>query len=47
MTLDKIANALPSAKRLTFQGAGHVPHMSHREQYAEALKQFAGVHEKV
>lgn len=47
MTLDKIGNSLPSAKRLTFQGAGHIPHLSHPEQYVEAVKQFAGVHEKV
>jgi pimeloyl-ACP methyl ester carboxylesterase len=38
--LEQLAKVIPGARRMTFQGAGHVPHMSHPEQYIEAVKEF-------
>jgi len=38
--IKKLTNALPHAKRITIQGAGHVPHRSHPEKYIELIKQF-------
>lgn len=40
ISLNIIANAVPHAKRFVFEGAGHVPHMSHPEQYIQTLRQF-------
>lgn len=40
MGLNIIAKALTNAKRSAFEGAGHVPHMSHPAQYIQSLKQF-------
>jgi len=33
-------NTIPHAKRITIEGAGHVPHMSHPEKYVEMVKDF-------
>lgn len=38
--IEKLMNALPHAKRITMEGAGHVPHKSHSEKYIELVKQF-------
>lgn len=38
--LDYVAQALPRAQRLTFLGAGHVPHATHPEEYVSALTSF-------
>jgi pimeloyl-ACP methyl ester carboxylesterase len=38
--VDKLAEAMPHAKRYTFEGAGHVPHMSHSAKYVEVIKKF-------
>lgn len=38
--LEQLTKALPRAKRMTFDGAGHVPHMSHPTQYVEVVKEF-------
>ena len=35
-----VADALPSAEVLTIVGAGHVPHLSHPQAYAEAVTSF-------
>jgi pimeloyl-ACP methyl ester carboxylesterase len=40
MVLDQLAKALPQAKRKTLEGAGHVPHLSHPEQYIRIVKEF-------
>jgi pimeloyl-ACP methyl ester carboxylesterase len=38
--VSKIREALPHAMVKTFQGAGHVPHLSHPEAYVEMLRVF-------
>jgi pimeloyl-ACP methyl ester carboxylesterase len=40
MVLDQLAKAIPNAKRMTFEGAGHVPHISHPRQYVQVVKDF-------
>lgn len=40
----KLAETLPFAEAITFAGAGHVPHTTHPEVYAEALTTFARKH---
>lgn len=40
MVLNQLATAMPTARRYTFEGAGHVPHMSHPTKYVEVLKNF-------
>jgi pimeloyl-ACP methyl ester carboxylesterase len=39
--VEKVASALPNAQRITFAGAGHVPHSTHPGEYAEAVLAFA------
>ncbi len=43
--IDKVAGALPHAEVRTFAGAGHVPHLTHPEDYVRTLTDFlaAGV----
>jgi pimeloyl-ACP methyl ester carboxylesterase len=38
--LEKLAAVLPNATRRTFEGAGHLPHVSHPQDYAEAITGF-------
>jgi pimeloyl-ACP methyl ester carboxylesterase len=38
--LDKLAAALPNATRKTFEGAGHVPHFTHPQEYVAAITEF-------
>lgn len=38
--LDRLAAALPRARRHTFQGAGHIPHMTHPRAYAALVTAF-------
>jgi pimeloyl-ACP methyl ester carboxylesterase len=38
--VEVVAQALPASTIRTFQGAGHVPHLSHPQQYVEAVRQF-------
>jgi pimeloyl-ACP methyl ester carboxylesterase len=40
MVLDKLAVVLPGATRKTFTGAGHIPHVSHPEEFVAAIKGF-------
>jgi pimeloyl-ACP methyl ester carboxylesterase len=40
LVLDKLVAAMPHAKRIVFQGAGHVPHMSHSKKYIEEVTTF-------
>jgi pimeloyl-ACP methyl ester carboxylesterase len=40
LVIDKLMTAMPHAKRVTIEGAGHVPHMSHPEQYIEVVCNF-------
>jgi len=39
--LDTITAAVPRAQRYTFQGAGHVPHVTHADEYVRVATQFA------
>lgn len=38
--VDILAKALPSAARHTFDGAGHVPHVSHPDAYVRLVSEF-------
>lgn len=38
--IEKIAKALPNARRRTFEGAGHVPHASHPEAFVDLVHTF-------
>jgi pimeloyl-ACP methyl ester carboxylesterase len=40
LIIDQIMTALSHAKRITIEGAGHVPHMSHSEKYIELVSNF-------
>jgi pimeloyl-ACP methyl ester carboxylesterase len=40
MVLDKLSAVLPNATRKTFAGAGHIPHVSHPQEYASAITEF-------
>jgi pimeloyl-ACP methyl ester carboxylesterase len=45
LVLDKLAEALPHAERLTFPAAGHLPHVTHPADYVEATATFIRQHE--
>jgi pimeloyl-ACP methyl ester carboxylesterase len=38
----RIAAALPHAARSAFEGAGHVPHVSHPREFVDTLRRFLG-----
>ncbi|MFD5507244.1 alpha/beta fold hydrolase [Streptomyces sp. NPDC127051] len=38
--LDRLAETLPQARRTTFDGAGHMPHVTHPQDYVAALTRF-------
>lgn len=38
--VDKLANTISHSKRITYQGAGHVPHISHPDNFIEVIKNF-------
>jgi pimeloyl-ACP methyl ester carboxylesterase len=38
--LEKLAGILPHATRKIFEGAGHVPHFTHPQEYAQAIVDF-------
>ncbi len=40
MVLDQLEKALPNAKRIIFEGAGHVPHLSHPERHIQVVRDF-------
>jgi pimeloyl-ACP methyl ester carboxylesterase len=40
MVLDKLAAVLPNATRKTFAGAGHIPHVTHPQEYVAAITEF-------
>lgn len=40
MVLEQLIKAIPAAKRFTFDGAGHMPHMSHPDQYIKVVQEF-------
>lgn len=40
LVLVHVAAALPQAQRYTFQGAGHVPHLTHPEAFVEVVGEF-------
>ena len=41
----QLARLLPQAKRTTYAGAGHIPHVTHPEEYVAALVGFTESHE--
>ncbi|MFP3992607.1 alpha/beta hydrolase, partial [Streptomyces sp. E11-3] len=38
--LDRLASVLPHAQRQTFEGAGHIPHVTHSQDYANVVTRF-------
>lgn len=40
LVINKLMSAIPHAKRITFEGAGHVPHLSHPAKYIETVSNF-------
>jgi pimeloyl-ACP methyl ester carboxylesterase len=40
--LDKIAETLPHARRHTFNGAGHAPHVTHPDDFVSIVGGFMG-----
>ena len=38
--ISKLAGAIDGAERLTFSGAGHVPHLTHPDGYVRAVTEF-------
>ena len=40
LVINQIKTAIPHAKRIIIEGAGHVPHMSHPEKYVELVTDF-------
>ncbi|WP_330297689.1 alpha/beta fold hydrolase [Streptomyces sp. NBC_00503] len=40
--LDHLAEALPRARRQRLEGAGHIPHVTHPQEYVAALTRFIG-----
>jgi pimeloyl-ACP methyl ester carboxylesterase len=38
--LEKVAAALPHAQRHTFRGGGHVPHLTHADEYVSVVTEF-------
>ena len=41
--LDKLAAVLPNATRKTLADAGHLPHLTHPQEYVEAIVEFIGM----
>jgi pimeloyl-ACP methyl ester carboxylesterase len=39
---DHVADAIPTVSRHTFTGAGHVPHMTHPDDYVKHVSSFVG-----
>ena len=42
--VDRLAQALPHGEVMTFPGAGHIPHVTHADAYAEAIVTFTRTH---
>jgi pimeloyl-ACP methyl ester carboxylesterase len=40
--LDRVAVALPHAQRNTFRGAGHIPHLTHPDEFVRIVGAFVG-----
>ncbi|MER5756194.1 alpha/beta hydrolase [Streptomyces sp. NPDC002088] len=40
MVLERLAAVLPQAQRQTFEGAGHIPHVTHPQEYTTVLTGF-------
>jgi pimeloyl-ACP methyl ester carboxylesterase len=40
MVVEQLLKAIPNARKIIFEGAGHVPHLSNPEQYIDVLKDF-------
>ena len=37
---DMISKSIPHSKRIIYQGAGHVPHITHPQKYIEVIRNF-------
>jgi pimeloyl-ACP methyl ester carboxylesterase len=42
--MSKLAGAIDEAERLTFSGAGHVPHLTHPDDYVRTVTEFIRGH---
>ncbi|WP_034482724.1 alpha/beta fold hydrolase [Actinomadura oligospora] len=40
--LDRVATAMPQAQRQVFEGAGHIPQVTHPQEYAAVVTRFIG-----
>ncbi|MET9382145.1 alpha/beta hydrolase [Streptomyces sp. NPDC002928] len=40
MVLERLAAVLPQAQRQTFEGAGHIPHVTNPQEYTTVLTGF-------
>lgn len=40
LVVDRVAAAMPHARMRTYAGAGHVPHLSHPEEYVRVVTEF-------
>jgi pimeloyl-ACP methyl ester carboxylesterase len=40
LVVNRVATAMPHAKMHTYAGAGHVPHLSHPEEYVRVVTEF-------
>lgn len=40
LVVDRIASVMPRAERRTYAGAGHVPHLSHPDEYVRVVTEF-------
>ncbi|WP_137989201.1 alpha/beta fold hydrolase [Streptomyces vilmorinianum] len=38
--LERLTEALPQVRRHTFEGAGHIPHVTHPQEYADTVTRF-------
>jgi pimeloyl-ACP methyl ester carboxylesterase len=46
MVLDRLVAVLPNATRKTFAGAGHIPHVSHPQEYVQVITEFVAAASK-
>lgn len=38
--IDKLSKSFPQSKRIIYQGAGHVPHITHPQKFIEVIRNF-------
>ena len=42
LIVDELAQVLPNSTRYSFPKAGHVPHMTHPDEYVDMILEFVG-----